>query len=90
MKHTARFEGSDELWHNDVLYKGTDQVGRLCRLLKTGELSIYRTGRVVMTVDVEKRADLSLNENDRRLGYTKYAPFNLLVFSPDATKPEKG
>ncbi len=76
MEHTARFEKSDELWHNDVLYKGTDQVGKLCRVLKTGRLSIFRTGKVVMIVDVAKRAEKSLTENDKGLGYIKYTPFD--------------
>jgi antirestriction protein ArdC len=81
MEHTARFEGSDELHHNGVCYKGTDQVGKLCRVLKTGKLSIFRTGKVVMTVDVEKRAEQSLTENDKRLGYTKYTPFDVTRFA---------
>lgn len=75
MEHTARFEGSNELHHNGVCYKGTDQVGKLCRVLKTGRLSIFRTGKVVMIVDVEKRALKSLHENDKGLGYHKYTPF---------------
>jgi hypothetical protein len=75
MIHTARFEGSNELWHNTVLYKGNDQVGKLCRELKTGTLHIYRTGKVAMTIDVEKRALKSLTENDSGLRYGKYTPF---------------
>lgn len=78
MEHTARFEGSSELHHNGVCYKGTDQVGKLCRVLQNGKLSIFRTGKVVMTVDVEKRAEQSLTENDKRFGYTKYTPFDIL------------
>lgn len=77
MEHTARFEGSDELYHNGVCYKGTDQVGKLCRVLQNGKLSIFRTGKVVITVDVEKRAEQSLTENDKRLSYTKYKPFDV-------------
>ena len=81
MEHTARFEKSDELWHNNVLYKGTDQLGKLCRVLKDGNLSIYRTGKVVMTVDVAKRAEKSLHENDTGLGYVKYRPFDATRFN---------
>lgn len=81
MEHTARFEGSEELHHNGICYKGADQVGKLCRVLKTGRLSIYRTGKVVMTVDVEKRALNSLTENDKGLGYIKYRPFDAMRFA---------
>ncbi len=77
MEHTARFEKSDELWHNDVLYKGTDQVGKLCRVLKEGRLSIFRIGKVVMTIDVAKRAEKSLTENDRGMKMVKYVPFDV-------------
>lgn len=77
MEHTARFEGSDELHCNGLLYKGTDQVGKLCRVLKTGSLSIFRTGKVVMTVDVEKRALKSLTENDKGFRLVKYTPFDV-------------
>lgn len=75
--HTARFEGSDKLFCNNVEYKGTDAVGKLCRVLKTGNLTIFRNGRVSRTVNVEKRALKSLHDNDMGLGYHKYTPFCL-------------
>jgi len=81
MIHTASFKGSDELWCNNVCYKGTDMVGKLCRVLKEGNLSVYRSGKVVMTFDVAKRALKSMNENDKRLGYVNYAPFDRTVWS---------
>lgn len=81
MYHTAKFENSNELWHNGKLYSGTDQVGKLCRELKTGNLDIFRNGKVVMKVNVEKRAEKSLTENDNGLGYVKYRPFDRTVFA---------
>lgn len=74
--HTARFEGSDKLFCNNVEYKGTDAVGKLCRVLKTGKLTIFRNCKAAMIVDVAKRADKSLNENDKLVRMVKYTPFD--------------
>ena len=75
--HTARFEGSDKLFCNNVEYKGTDMVGKLCRVLKTGKLTIYRDGKPSMFVDIAKRAEKSLTENNKGLRMVKYTPFYL-------------
>lgn len=79
--HTARFEGSEKLFCNNVEYKGTDMVGKLCRVLKTGKLTIFRNGRPSMIVDVAKRAEKSLSENDKTFGMVKYRPFDAERFA---------
>lgn len=79
--HTARFEGSDKLFCNNVEYTGADAVEKLCRVLKTGKLTIFRNGRVSMTVNVAKRAEKSLTENDKGLRYIKYRPFDAERFT---------
>jgi len=86
MLHTARFEGSDKLFHNTIEYKGTDAVGKLCRVLKDGTLHIYRNGKVCMTVNVSERAKKSLSENDTGIRYVKYVPFDATVLRNNATK----
>lgn len=65
----------DDLVHDDKIYRGTDQVGKLCRDLEYGYLAIYRNGKLAATVDVEKRMEKTLVENDKQLGYKKYRPF---------------
>jgi len=72
--HKAEFKGQS-LVHGDVVYKGCDQVGRLCRVLKQGTLDIYRDSKIAGTVkDVSKRAEMQLSENDRGFRYVKYKP----------------
>lgn len=73
--YTATIEG-DSLVCGDIQYRGTDQVGKLCRELKQGALHVYRDSKISMTVDVFKRAALTLSENDKSgLRYVKYKPF---------------
>ena len=85
-KHTAEFEICGILTHNGISYTGTDQVGKLCRVLKEGVLEIYRDGRLSMTIhNVQKRSEKSLTENGTGLQYIKYNPFPVHVFSGDAS-----
>lgn len=73
--HTATIEG-DILVCGGREYRGTDQVGKLCRELKEGILLVYRDSKLSMTINVESRAEKSLSENDKNgLRYVKYQPF---------------
>lgn len=75
MEHRADISG-DLLLHDGEIFKGTDQVGKLCRKLKEGILRVYRAENLAMTVNVESRAEKSLSETDKGgLRYGKYAPF---------------
>jgi len=91
MEYTANYVKStqamapDRLIQPDLLYdgdryRGPDQVGKLCRRLKTGRLKIYTIGGTLsMTFDVEKRAKLSLRESKSGIGgmrYVKFVPFD--------------
>ncbi len=73
-QHRADIIG-DKLLHEGRTYAGTDQVGKLCRELKQGTLHLYRDGRITMSGDVSKRAELSLTDNDKNLRYVKYKEF---------------
>ena len=48
---------------------------------KTGKLTIFRNGRPSMIVDVAKRAEKSLSENDKTFGMVKYRPFDAERFA---------
>lgn len=79
--YKAEFIGSDSIVHMGVKYTGIDALGKLCRKLERGTLHVYRCNKKSMTVDVEKRAQLSLRENDKRgLYYGKYVPFDKGIF----------
>jgi hypothetical protein len=71
---------------NGAVFKGTDQVGRLCRELKAGTLQIYRSDMLCMTLDIAERAEKSLGESDRGLRFSKYQPFDRSVFAQDAAQ----
>jgi hypothetical protein len=74
---------SDYLVMDGREFKGTDQMGKLCRELKQGTLHVYRDGKISMTVDIAKRAEKSLSENDKNgLRYVKYTPFPDKLFNP--------
>lgn len=79
MDHTAHFNNSDQLIHDDVIYTGTDQLGKLCRVLKHGTLTVYRGEKPCLIVDVEKRALKALTENDKGFRLGKYEPFTGLT-----------
>ena len=91
MKHRAEYikntdkptpESSHHCWlvHNDIVYKGNDQVGNLCRDLDTGTLEIYRGDMLCLTVNVDKRKTRALREHKHTgLAYAKWMPF------PDAS-----
>lgn len=90
MKHTAHLhpnsnKPSPESSHHEILvhngkhYTGTDQLGKLCRDLKTGSLTVYRGTTPAYTVkNVAARADKSLTEN-KHTGFrlVKYMEFDV-------------
>jgi len=64
MIHKAEFT-EHKLHYNGKIYRGTDKVGQLCRILKTGTLEIYQGKQPHMVFDVEIRAKKRLTEEDR-------------------------
>lgn len=69
------------LTHNNDAYTGTDQLGKLCRKLKTGTLEIYRNDKLSLTVNVEQRAALALSESKTTgLRLSKYRKFDAASF----------
>ena len=71
MNHTAEFDNSIHKWRDDVLhngnrYTGTNAIGNLCRELNNGTLNIYRDGVLCMVIDVEKRKQYDLSEEDKK------------------------
>lgn len=67
-----------DLLHDGIRYRGADQVGKLCRVLETGTLEIYRGDMLCMSFDVEERAKYSLSESKNGYGIIKrpYKPFS--------------
>jgi len=78
--YKAEFVGDSTLF-NGKPYKGTDQIGRLCRELQTGTLECYRGEMLCMTFDVAERKELRLYENQNGMGFLKYVPFDRSVFT---------
>ena len=92
MKHKAFFTKNTDkpkpetshhciLVHDGEAYRGTDQIGKLCRKLQTGTLEIYRGDMLCLTVDVEKRKGTTLSEN-KVTGFrsSRYVEFDATVF----------
>ena len=74
-EHKAYFEKPSQklgykpevIRHGKDVYTGVDQVGKLCRDLRSGTLKIYRGEMLCLTVDVKKRAGRSLRD-DKKIG----------------------
>ena len=90
MNHTAQLQPntgkpSPESSYHEVLvcngkhYTGIDQLGKLCRDLKTGTLTVYRGDTPAYSVrNVAARAEKSLTENKHTgLRLVKYVEFDV-------------
>lgn len=69
MNYKATCEGDYYIFDNEK-FTHTDSVGRICRkIIETdpyaGTLEVYRDGKLSLTVNIAKRAKLSLRENDK-------------------------
>ena len=79
----CEFIGND-VYYQGNLIKGTDAIGKVCRMLKeqgVETLEGYRGGKLSMTFHVPTRAAQSLTENDKGMKLSKYAPFDFSVLN---------
>ncbi len=85
--YTANFVNTkkhiDKIEYKGTTYTGTDCVGKLCRDIGEGMVTIYRDGKPILMVDAAKRAKKTLLETNKQgfrwIQYSKL-DLNTVVF----------
>lgn len=64
--------------HEGILYRGKDPLGKLCRSIDhEGKMRIeWPCGKLSGYVNVSKRREKSLYDNDNGFKYSKFRPFD--------------